>query len=190
MTAAVFIECTTRAGNKQHWTEAGGARQTLCGAGNGYSQLDIDAGQGPSRPVTVVDLPACRLCDRFKAARTRKHTAVTAARTVPVMSEDDLLSAVLDLCKLYRLRVAHFRPARTGQGWRTPVEADGAGFPDLVIVGSIMIVRELKGASGQVTPEQRTWLDRFDLAGVDSGVWRPAQWHDGTIDAQLKRLRT
>jgi hypothetical protein len=41
-------------------------------------------------------------------------------------------SAVIDLPHLLGWRAAHFRPARTATGWRTPVAADGAGFPDLV----------------------------------------------------------
>ena len=42
-------------------------------------------------------------------------------------------------------RVAHFRPPRTVHGWRTAVAADGAGFPDLVMVrGSRLLAAELK----------------------------------------------
>lgn len=60
------------------------------------------------------------------------------------MSEDELKSNVLDMCQELRLRVAHFRPARTEHGWRTPVEGDGAGFSELVIVGTEVLWRELK----------------------------------------------
>lgn len=55
---------------------------------------------------------------------------MTAIR--PSISEAELQSAVIELARTLGYRVAHFRAARTAQGWRTPVEADGAGFPDLV----------------------------------------------------------
>lgn len=52
------------------------------------------------------------------------------------MSEDDLKRTVIDMCHTLGLLVAHFRPAQIRPGvWVTPVEADGAGFPDCVIVG-------------------------------------------------------
>ena len=47
------------------------------------------------------------------------------------MSERELQDAVIQLARLLGWRVAHFRPAMTTRGWRTPVSADGAGFPDL-----------------------------------------------------------
>ncbi len=34
--------------------------------------------------------------------------------------------------RLYHWRIAHFRPAKTEKGWRTPMTGD-VGFPDLVI---------------------------------------------------------
>lgn len=36
---------------------------------------------------------------------------------------------VIELARILGWRVAHFRPALTKHGWRTPVQADGAGFP-------------------------------------------------------------
>lgn len=54
----------------------------------------------------------------------------------PRMTEQQLLANVLDLCRLLGLRTAHFRPAQTAHGWRTPVSGDGQGWPDLVIVGA------------------------------------------------------
>src|SRR5205823_4705076 len=59
--------------------------------------------------------------------------------------EAALQTQVIQLGHLYRWRIAHFRPALTAQGWRTPVEADGAGFPDLVLTRSPeLIIAELK----------------------------------------------
>jgi hypothetical protein len=41
---------------------------------------------------------------------------------------------VLELAKICGWRTAHFRPAKTSKGWRTPVSGDGAGLPDLILV--------------------------------------------------------
>ena len=109
------------------------------------------------------------------------RVAVTAAHRAAVsrqaagMTENDLLCAVLDVLKVYGYRVAHFRPARTSRGWRTPVEAEGKGYPDLTAVGRGRILAvELKSATGKVTPEQAAWLEAFSRCGAEVFVWRPA----------------
>jgi hypothetical protein len=118
---------------------------------------------------------------------------------------------VLDLARYSGWRVAHFRPARTAGGWATAVQADGAGFPDLVLVrGPELLLVELKTDRGRVRPEQREWLDAFeqvelavraavdltldlapealplrDLPVVEAAVWRPRDWD--RIEVRLKR---
>ena len=80
---------------------------------------------------------------------------------------------------------AHFRPARTAHGWRTPVAADGAGFPDLILVrGDRLLAAELKTESGTLTPAQSEWLEALAAAGMETFVWRPDDW-----DAIAKVLR-
>jgi len=118
-------------------------------------------------------------------------THATTYRTLlaTAMTEDDLLTNVLDLARTLGLRTAHFRPAWTERGWRTPVAGDGKGWPDLIIVGARLMVRELKAHRGKVDADQQVWLGVLTAAGVDAGVWRPAQWLDGTIQAQLRELR-
>lgn len=106
------------------------------------------------------------------------------------MIEDDLLTDVLDLAKLYGLRVAHFRPARTDRGWRTPVQADGKGYPDLTIAGpGGVLFRELKSATGTMSSEQREWAASLESAGADFAVWRPADLRTGRINSELRALR-
>lgn len=106
------------------------------------------------------------------------------------LTEAQLQSAVIDCARLLGWRVAHFRPARTIDGWRTPVAADGAGFPDLVLARrGVVIFAELKGEKGRLTPEQRGWLST--LRGCTGGchwtfVWRPEDWTDGTIEDVLR----
>jgi hypothetical protein len=101
------------------------------------------------------------------------------------VSERDFQIAVLEAARLLGWRVAHFRTARTARGWRTPVEGDGAGFPDLVLLrGERLLARELKSASGRLSAEQLAWLEAFGAAGVDVGVWREGDWE--TVKAELR----
>lgn len=97
------------------------------------------------------------------------------------MSEDQLLSAVLDLAKLYNWRTLHIRPARTEKGWRSPVQGDGKGFPDLLMVkGRRLIAWELKGLRGTPSDAQMEWL--IALAGVaQTAIITPQHWHSGEI---------
>lgn len=113
--------------------------------------------------------------------------------TVP-MAEADLQAAVIDLARLLGYRVAHFRAARVGRGddqrWVTPVAADGAGFPDLTLVSAnnVLFV-ELKSAKGRVSDDQQAWLDALQATStVIVKVWRPSDWHDGTVESTLRRL--
>lgn len=98
------------------------------------------------------------------------------------MRESDLQRLILDAARLYSWRVAHFRPARTAQGWRTPVSADAAGFPDLVLVHprrGIVAFVELKAQRGAVRPEQKAWAEALGaVEGVEYRLWRPADIDD------------
>lgn len=98
------------------------------------------------------------------------------------MTENDLQAAVMDLAKILRWRRAHFRPAQTAKGWRTPVSGDGAGWPDLILVRPPrMVVAELKSEIGKLSPDQDAWLSDLAACGIDVHVWRPANLDDGSI---------
>lgn len=89
------------------------------------------------------------------------------------MTECEFQKLVIDMAHLFGWRVAHFRPARVNRGgketWRTPVSADGVGFPDLVLARSgVVLFRELKTDRGIVSDEQRAWLK-----ATGGKVWRP-----------------
>jgi hypothetical protein len=104
------------------------------------------------------------------------------------VTERELQKGVIDCARLFGWRVAHFRPAQTARGWRTPVEADGAGFPDLVLVRhDRLIFAELKGDGGRLAAAQSEWLQALDVVGgtVEVYVWHPADWTDGTIEQTL-----
>lgn len=84
------------------------------------------------------------------------------------MNEEDLQSLLADAAAVFGWMRAHFRPARTMHGWVTPGQYEaGAGWPDFVLVrGAELLVWELKGSGGQVTPDQWDWLLAFQ--GVDA----------------------
>lgn len=64
-----------------------------------------------------------------------------------------------------------------------------AGFPDVVMIrGNRIMWRELKAAKGEVSEEQRTWIEALTKARADVGVWRPAHLLDGTILAELRAV--
>jgi hypothetical protein len=97
--------------------------------------------------------------------------------TAPHVSEDEFLTAVLDLAQLRRWHVLHLRPARTARGWETPIQAGGKGWPDVFATrGARAIALELKSAHGQTTPEQDRWISDLDQAGIQALVVRPADW--------------
>lgn len=97
------------------------------------------------------------------------------------MREEDFLTQIIDLAHIYHWKVAHFRPAMTKHGWRTAVSADGAGFPDCVLLrGDRLIFAEIKSEKGQLTPAQNEWLDALAEVGgatnfqeIQTYVWRP-----------------
>lgn len=100
------------------------------------------------------------------------------------MTEADWQRQVIDLAHLCGWRVAHFRPARTAHGWATPVTADGAGFPDLVLIRDRVIFAELKSDRGRLSDVQRRWIAGLTDAGAEVHVWRPADFD--TVHQHLK----
>ena len=109
--------------------------------------------------------------------------------TTTTVSEDQLLAAVLDICKYRRCLVHHCRPARTASGnWVTPIQGD-AGFCDLVIAGDHgVLFRELKSQRGQPSPGQRGWLDTLVQAGADAALWRPSDLASGRVLAEIDAI--
>lgn len=97
--------------------------------------------------------------------------------TRPFANEKAFQAATIELARAFRWR--HFHPHDS----RRSV----AGWPDLVLVrdGALMF-RELKTERGRLTADQRDWLSALQVAGQDVGVWRPADWLNGTIEAELR----
>lgn len=99
------------------------------------------------------------------------------------MKEADFQANVIQLARMFGWRVAHFRPARTKYGWKTPMQGD-PGFPDLVLArDGRVIFAELKSDTGKLSPEQGMWLSAIDPYWEDTPrlpirfaayVWRPS----------------
>ena len=103
------------------------------------------------------------------------------------MKEAELQAAVIDMAHLFGWIVAHFRPALTQSGrWVTPVQADGKGFPDLVLVRDEILYVELKSERGRLSLEQRMWIEAIRAAGGEAHLWRPTDWLNGTVEAALR----
>ena len=100
------------------------------------------------------------------------------------ITEAELQQRIVQAAGLYGWRVAHFRPARTAQGWRTPMQGD-VGVPDLILArdGQVLLA-ELKSARGKTSPDQELWLEAL---GHHARLWRPADWP--AIQNELRRTR-
>jgi hypothetical protein len=75
---------------------------------------------------------------------------------LPTITEAEFLAQVLQLAKLCGWLTAHFRPAKTAHGWRTAVQGDGAGWPDLVLLRGPADYRGGTEASSYVQAEHQS----------------------------------
>ena len=102
--------------------------------------------------------------------------------------EKDWQRDIIHLARTVGWKVAHFRPAQTSKGWRTAVGADGAGFPDLVLVRDRVVFVELKNEKGRMSEDQLEWKAALEAAGVECYVWRPDDL-DSAMAVLLERRR-
>lgn len=93
------------------------------------------------------------------------------------------MAQVTQLAELRGWQWAHFRPAMTAKGWRTPVSGPlGKGWPDLVLVRRDRIIfAELKADRGALTADQERVLRLLDDVDpsdemVKVHIWRPRYW--------------
>lgn len=98
-------------------------------------------------------------------------TRMNAADYRATTTEAELLDAVIDLARLRGWLVHHCRPARTSNGWRTPIRGD-AGAPDLVLArAGVVVLAELKSERGRQTEAQKRWQQ-----ASGGHLWRPSDW--------------
>lgn len=105
---------------------------------------------------------------------TQTHLWPVKGRDVLEPSEVEFMHAVMQTASLFGWRTIHFRPARTGAGWRTAAEGNAAtGFPDCLFLRSeTLLAVELKSGGRKPTVEQLAWLEAFsDVPGCRAAVW-------------------
>jgi hypothetical protein len=107
-------------------------------------------------------------------------------------TEEAFQQQIIDLAHLHGWRVAHFRTVRIQRKdgsvyYATPVQADGEGFPDLILLKYCdCIIAEVKADKGKLSYSQKHWLSKWDdIPKVSVYVWRPRDWPE--IEKRLSR---
>jgi hypothetical protein len=99
----------------------------------------------------------------------------------------ELQKGIVDTARRFGWRVAHFASMKGHDGiWRTPAQADGKGWPDLVLVRERVLFVEVKGDGDRLRHEQETWLSALRMAGQEVRVWTPDDWAEGRIEDVLR----
>lgn len=91
------------------------------------------------------------------------------------------MAQIIQLARLYGWRVAHFRPAWSKDGKRcmTAVQADGKGFPDLVLVKRCRLLFAEVKVKSRLSPEQQEWIDALtNCMRCEMYVWKPENWNE------------
>lgn len=96
------------------------------------------------------------------------------------LTEYQFQSQVIELAQFHGYRlIYHTHDSRRSQ----------LGFPDLVLISlgrGRCLFRELKTATGRMSPAQTLWIGGLQKAGLDAGVWRPEDLTNGRIIRDLK----
>lgn len=102
---------------------------------------------------------------------------MSAAETLLALTEREFQAQITEYAELCGWSWAHFRPAETSKGWRTPVSGPmGKGWPDLVLVrGRRLIFMEVKRAGAMATADQLRVLDLLADA-VETYTVAPKDW--------------
>jgi hypothetical protein len=107
------------------------------------------------------------------------------------VKESEFLSQVIETAQLLGWACAHFRGVRIQRKdgscyYATPVQADGEGFPDLLLLkGKKMICLECKVGGRKPTERQMRWLSMLArVPGIECYVCRPKDWPE--IEMMLK----
>lgn len=92
------------------------------------------------------------------------------------MRAAELYATVMRLAEVRELWVMHVPASATlARGW-----------PDLTILGPRgVIFRKLLDEHGQLARDPSIVLDILRRSGINAGLWRPAQLHDGTVEREL-----
>ena len=98
---------------------------------------------------------------------------------VLALAEADFQRTLIEYLEWNGWKVHAERPARTKDGWVTPIQGD-KGFPDVIAVkGKRVLAIELKSEKAKyLTTAQWDWLEAFGKAGVEVYAWRPSDWEN------------
>lgn len=105
------------------------------------------------------------------------------------MREDVFQAQVIATAHDFGWQVAHFRSVLVKRKdgsthYQTPVQADGKGFPDLVLArerDKRVLYAELKKVGEYPSPEQRAWLAMLTACGCEVYLWRPGDEYQGVL---------
>jgi hypothetical protein len=105
---------------------------------------------------------------------------------VKLQTEAEFQQLIIDAAHYLGWRVAHFRGVRVQRKdgtvfYQTPVQADGEGFPDLVLVNPTqqrVIYAEVKSEMGRLSAAQIAWKVILEAAGQDYRLWQPKDWDE------------
>lgn len=98
------------------------------------------------------------------------------------VKEEDFQQQIIEYAHLRGWKVAHFRPARMQDDedgeevWRTPVQADGKGFFDLVLTRERVVWMEVKSEKGRLSKDQKNWRDWILRADGEYYCVQPSDW--------------
>jgi hypothetical protein len=94
------------------------------------------------------------------------------------MTEDELLTGILDACMVGGWMTHHIRRSDLAQ------QMGHGGWPDIFAVHPErreVFVVELKTQHGRLMPLQAAWLDALQACGIDAHVLRPDKY-DATVE--------
>jgi VRR-NUC domain len=107
-------------------------------------------------------------------------------RTAP-LTEAGFQEQVVGLAKLLGWRHLHVRRS-IGKARRWVTATNVVGWPDLLLWHERqrrVLAAELKADGGKASAEQLFVLASLHRAGIETAIWRPADWPD--IEAMLRR---
>lgn len=84
---------------------------------------------------------------------------------------------VREQCEALQLGFVHIRDSRT--------QPDTRGFPDYLICGRSLLLREYKSPGDTLRPAQRAWRLALGRAGADYALWTPADLISGRAYHEL-----
>jgi len=96
------------------------------------------------------------------------------------MTGSKLQDMIVEAAHPLGYKAAHFRGGLRKDGsYRTPVQYDAKGFPDLILVkGTLGIAFECKAEDEKVSAAQDEWIRWWREVGFIAYVVRPSDWDE------------